>query len=385
MRLIHVVPAIAEESSGPTYSVTRLCESLIELGNDLTLAALDWNHLPSPPAYFKAFPLGLGPRRLGRSPAMYRWLRTNTASGSVDILHNHGMWQMNSVYSGRVSRSTSARLVVSPRGAFSEWAMRHGSWTKALFWPLLQRPALRQAACFHATSEQEYLDIRRLGFGQPVAVIPNGIDLPADGSTEPAGGRQTLLFLGRIHRTKGLDLLLKAWEGLQATFPDWDLLIVGSDKGYGSGGGYLAELQQTAANLGLKRITFAGELLGDRKLAAYRQADLFVLPTRSENFGIAVAEALAAGIPAVVSRGAPWRGLVEQGAGWWVGISVESLIEALEEAMRLDRKALKAMGQRGREWMRRDFAWAEIGRRMGETYRWLTGDVDQPPDWVRID
>lgn len=385
MRLIHVVPAIAEESSGPTYSVTRLCESLIELGNDLTLAALDWNHLPAAPAYFKAFPLGLGPRRLGRSPAMYRWLRTNTASGSVDILHNHGMWQMNSVYPGRASRSTSARLVVSPRGAFSRWAMHHGSWTKALFWPLLQRPALRQAACFHATSEQEYSDIRRLGFNQPVAVIPNGIDLPPDASADPVDGRQTLLFLGRIHRTKGLDLLLQAWKGLQSSFPHWDLLIVGSDKGYGAGDGYLAALQQTAADLGLKRITFAGELLGAGKLAAFRRADLFVLPTRSENFGIAVAEALAAGTPAVVSHGAPWHGLVEQGAGWWVEISVESLIGALEEAMRLDRAALKAMGQRGREWMRRDFAWPGIGRRMDGTYRWLIGESTHRPEWIRID
>src|SRR3546814_4542292 len=98
MKLVHVVPAIAEESSGPTYSVTRLCESLIARGNDVTLAALDWKYLSSAPAYLKQFPIGLGPRGLGRSPALNRWLRASAASGSIDILHNHGMWPMNSIY-----------------------------------------------------------------------------------------------------------------------------------------------------------------------------------------------------------------------------------------------------------------------------------------------
>lgn len=380
---MHVVPAIAKESSGPTYSVTRLCDALIGQGNEVTLAALDWGRPSSPPAYLMQFPIGFGPRRLGRSPALKRWLSANVATGSVDILHTHGMWQMNSIYPAWVSRGSAVKLVASPRGAFSEWAMDYGSRAKRVFWPMLQRPALRRADCFHATSDAEYEDIRRLGFRQPVAVIPNGIDVPADAGGGPASSRRTLLFLGRIHPAKGLDLLLRSWAQLQESFPDWDLLIVGGDTGYDSNSSYLSALRETAADLGLTRLRFAGELRGAGKWAAYQQAALFVLPTRSENFAIAVAEALAAGLPAVVTRGAPWRGLVERKAGWWVDISVEALVMALREAMLLEPRALAAMGQRGREWMRRDFAWDDIGRRMADTYRWLVGDLGQRPDWIR--
>jgi glycosyltransferase involved in cell wall biosynthesis len=178
MRVIQVVPAIAEEASGPSYSVVRLCESLIDQGQEVTLAALDWAPMPSPQPFLKTFPLGWGPRRLGRSPTMRRWLEEQVRSNSVDLLHNHGMWMMNAVYPGRAARNGNINLVVSPRGAFSAWAMQYGSIMKNSFWSFLQRPALENAACFHATAVSEYEDIRRMGFRQPVAIIPNGIDIP---------------------------------------------------------------------------------------------------------------------------------------------------------------------------------------------------------------
>src|SRR5688572_5999416 len=100
MRVIHVVPAISDEGSGPSYSVVRLCESLIEVGQDLTLAAMDLSGTRAPAPSVRLFPLGVGPRRAGRSPKMCRWLKAEVAGGSVDVLHSHGMWQMNSAYPG---------------------------------------------------------------------------------------------------------------------------------------------------------------------------------------------------------------------------------------------------------------------------------------------
>jgi len=185
MRVIHVVPAITEEASGPSYSVVRLCQSLIEAGEDLTLAAMDWSRLSSMPAFMKIFPLGVGPRRLGRSPEMSRWLMGETTAGTVNVVHSHGMWQMNAAYPGWAVKERKTKLVVSPRGAFSTWAMNHGSRFKRIFWPLIQRPALVPASCFHGTSESEHEDIRRLGFKQPVAIIPNGIDVPEFAQTKP--------------------------------------------------------------------------------------------------------------------------------------------------------------------------------------------------------
>lgn len=384
VRLIHVVPAVTKESSGPSYSVQRLCESLCEAGHNVSLAALQWENLPPTTSILKTFPMGLGPRKLGRSPLMYRWLQEQCENQHVKVVHNHGMWQMNSVYPAWVTRKTQAKLVYSIRGAFSSWAMRHGSATKRIFWPLLQRQALNKADCLHATAEAEYLDIRRLGFRQPVAIIPNGIDVPKLRKRPRPNGR-TLLFLGRVHVVKGLDILLPAWARLQSRHHDWRLVIAGDDRGYHGRSGYLEFLKKKAVELGLKRIHFSGPIYGESKIEAYQDAELYVLPSYSENFAVTVAESLSTGTPVVASKGSPWAELVDERAGWWVDIGVEPLVAVLDNALSRSEAELAAMGQRGRNWMERDFSWNGVGKRMCETYRWLCDRSLPVPDWVRLD
>jgi glycosyltransferase involved in cell wall biosynthesis len=256
--------------------------------------------------------------------------------------------------------------------------MSHGSMVKKLFWPFVQRPALAATSCFHATALSEYEDIRRIGFAQPVAVIPNGIDIPEIVPT-PQREIKTLLFLGRIHPKKGLPLLLRSWQGISRRFLDWRLKIVGPDNA-----GHLRQIQALAAALRLQRVSFEGALYGARKLAAYQDADLFVLPTHSENFAVSVAEALAAGVPAIVSRGAPWREIEARRAGWWPEASVDALSEALTTAMELSPAERRAMGMRGRLWMREEYSWSRVGSMMSETYRWIRGESPLPA-WVRLD
>lgn len=379
--MIHIVPAITEEASGPSYSVVRLCESLIETGGQVTLAAMDWAPITRPPACLRTFPMGFGPRRLGRSPAMARWLEAQARSGQVDVLHNHGMWQMNAVYPGRVAARNGTPYVVSPRGTWSAWALANGSVMKKPFWSILQRPSVQAATCFHATAESEYEDIRRLGFRQPVAVIPNGIDIPPP-MVKTGGGLRTVLFLGRIHPKKGLDMLLRAWGAVQSRFPDWRLRIVGSDDGYHGSSGYLAELKTLAVELGLERLEFSGALRGMAKWQAYADADLFVLPTHSENFGMSVAEALASGTPALVSNGAPWSGLVARRAGRWIDIGVDPLVAGLEDLLQREPLELRDMGINGRTWMTEAYSWRTIGKRMAELYHWLARGTSAVPSSV---
>jgi glycosyltransferase involved in cell wall biosynthesis len=369
IRAIHVVSTVSE---GLSYSVVRLCQSLIAHGEDITLATLDLQALASSPPFIKTFPLGLGPRRLGRSPAMRRWLARRSRSHSVDLLHTHSLWMMPYVYAGLVAKRHGVRLVVSPRGTLSDWAMRSGSPLKRAFWPLLQRPALAASTCFHATSLSEYDDIRRTGFRHPVAIIPNGVDVP-DLPPKSFRSLRTLLFLGRIHPIKGLDALLPAWQRVQDEFPAWRLRIVGPDDG-----GYLAQMQRLAGELRLERVEFSGALHGSQKWLAYREAELFVLPTYSENFGMSIAESLAAGTPAIVSKAAPWAGLEAQQAGWWIDIGIDPLVACLENALRRTPESLAEMGVRGRRWMETNFSWTEVGRRMGETYHWLVDGGDRP-------
>lgn len=369
-----MVPAIAEEASGPSYSVTRLCAELVDQGQDVTLAALDWapSASASAPAFVKTFSLGIGPRRLGLSPAMWRWLSTAAKTGEVELIHNHSLWMIPNVYPGWVSRRSGVPLVVSPRGTLSEWAFSSGSKAKKAFWPLLQQPALGATTCFHATAMSEYEDIRRKGFRQPIAVIPNGVDIPPAGQMT-ATPRRTLLFLGRIHKNKGLDMLLSAWRVLHERFADWDLKIAGPDNQ-----GYLAEMKSLAERLRLQRVEFVGPVYGEAKWQMYRDSDLFVLPTYSENFGMSVAESLAAGTPAVVTNGAPWQGLETHEAGGWIDIGVDPLVAALEELMARSPEDLAAMGVRGREWMINEFSWRGIAEKTMEMYQWLASGGERP-------
>lgn len=377
MRVIHVVPRVNEEASGPSYSVVRLCESLIQGGTDARLATLEGETRAPGGAFHTTFPYGFGPRRLGRSPRMRQWLEGETASGRADVIHNHSLWMMPNVYAGQACRAGRGRLVVSPRGTLSPVALRISGREKKVFWRFLQAAAVRDAVCFHATSESEYRDIRRMGFSQPVCVLPNGVDVPPAVDRRGAG-RQQLLFLGRLHQIKGIDILLRAWAEVEQQFPDWDLHIAGPDsRGYGK------TVQALASTLRLQRVSFRGPLFAAEKDDAYHSASLFVLPSHSENFGMSVAEALAAGTPVVVSKGAPWSGLAEHGAGWWIDRGVEPLVACLRQALATPPSQLSGMGAAGREWMARDYSWTRIGAQLSEVYRWLHegGDV---PSCVRL-
>jgi glycosyltransferase involved in cell wall biosynthesis len=309
---------------------------------------------------------------------MLAWLAESVRAGEADLMHNHSLWMMPNVYPGWIAKKFDLPLVVSPRGTLSNWAFGSGSLVKRWFWPLVQHPALKPATCFHATSQTEYQDIRRMGFRQAVAIIPNGIDVP-EWTPKAAGPMRTLLFLGRIHPVKGLDGLLRAWAAVQSRFPQWQLRVVGPDNR-----GYLLTMRQLAATLKLERVVFQGALFGADKWRAYGDADLFVLPTHSENFGMSVAEALAAGTPAIVTHGAPWQGLESHGAGWWIDSGVDPLVVGLESALSYSSSDLEAMGRQGRAWMDAEFSWQRIGKQMAHTYRWLI-QGGTLPDWVRLD
>ena len=295
-----------------------------------------------------------------------------------DIMHNHGLWIVGNLYPAWAVEGTRCRLVTSPRGTLSPVALSRSRWIKKLAWWTCQSRVAREAACLHATSESEYEQIRARGLRNPVAIVPNGVDIPEPpppSSVQRAEPRR-LLFLGRIHPIKGLDVLLKAWRNVQRKYPEWELRIVGPDDR-----GQLKKVQALDRSLGCERTRFDGPRYGREKSEAYDSADLFVLPSRSENFGMAVAEALAHGVPCIVGKGAPWSGLESHGCGWWVEPSEGQLSECLQEALSLPQNELRRRGARGRAWMEQEFSWSHIGSMMSETYTWVLGGGN-PPDWV---
>lgn len=377
MKVIQVVPNISAESSGPSYTVPALCHSLKAVGCDVELHCIS----SKAQAVFN-FPVFSYRKQffphpaLCRSPEMYAGLVR--ASRDADIIHNNSIWQMPNVYPAWAAQRNSCKLVTQPRGTFSAWAIKHSKWRKKIFGICCQYSALRATDMWVATSNDELEDIRRLGYRQPVAIIPNGVELPVniEGAHPP---RRRMFFLSRIHPKKNVDLLLRCWAKLEERFPEWDLAIAGPDKE----NSYADEMKALKRTLGCQRVTFEGELKGEDKFRFMASSDCEVLPTHSENFGMAVAESLACGTPVICSQGAPWQGLVENKCGWWVPIDEPSFMKAMSEVMSIPRETLGQMGKRGRAWMIRDYSWQSIGNKMKAAYEWLVSGGTRP-DWVSV-
>jgi len=378
IKSVHVVPSIYAEASGISYCVPKLCDALVAQDVKVELDVL----APVPEAFFHTYEIHAHHawpfvRRLGISPRMRRELAA--AAKTAQIMHNHSLWMLPNIYPVSAVKRTQCRLITSTHGNLSEYMLGRSRWLKRMVWALGQGSVLRNSACLHATAEMEYYDIRRKGLFAPVAIIPNGIEIPPEQKRfnnvcEP----RRLLFLSRIHPQKGIDILLRAWARIERQYPGWELYIVGQEDDNGK---YLLQLQALAKVLRIERVTFPGPAYGYEKSQTYWSAELFVLPTHSENFGLTVAEALAHGVPTIVSKGAPWPELEKKKCGWWIDIGVEPLTECLQEALTKSSEELFEMGTRGRQWMKHDFSWGSVGKKMKLTYEWLLGKTDKPV-WI---
>jgi len=251
---------------------------------------------------------------------------------------------------------------------------------KGAFWRLFQARTFRTASLIHATSDHEYEAIRARGIKNPVAVLPIGVEAPEQDEARSALTK-TVLYLGRLHPIKGLDLLLEAWRQVkQSGFRDWRLRIVGPEGFHG----YKELLERRVHEGSIPHVTFRMAVTGTEKWREYRAATITVLPSRSENFGITVAESLLVGTPVIATDRTPWQDLSEKGCGWSVPLGSESIASAMVSAMSLGEPALAAMGIRGRTWVLERFLWRKIAANMADAYRWIQAGGPVPA-CVRID
>ena len=368
MNLAQVVPSLEQRHGGPSKSVRALANALAGRGENVELLATlaagqTINADGVDVAKVRNFPR-VTPQWLSRSPE----LRHALTSRRYDCIHHHSLWLLTLRYAHAAARDSGVPLVISPRGMMSGWAYHHHRWRKRLAEIMLHPGAFAGAAGWHATSPEEADDIRRLGFSQPICVSPNGVVLPTTDELSRArgiwqelcpavNGRPVALFYSRLHRKKRVRELIDLW--LAAPRGDWLLLIVGVEEEY------------TAAELGaLVRARGAQDKIsvfdGAVRPPPYAVASLFVLPSHSENFGLVIAEALAAGVPAVVTDATPWSGLEREHCGWcepW-----ENFAASLAAALSLPAAELQARGQRGRVWVGREFSWENAAILLQEFY-----------------
>jgi glycosyltransferase involved in cell wall biosynthesis len=289
-----------------------------------------------------------------------------------DLIDVQGLWTYPSLANLRYARQTGTPYLVTPRGMLDPWARQNSAWKKRIAGMAFEHKHLKGAIALRATADMEAKHFRDMGLPNPIAVVPNGLDLP-DLAPRTDKKLRKILFLSRIHPKKGVEFLLKSWARLQSDFPGWEVQIAGIDEN-----GHEAELKRQSKILGLKRVQFLGEAHGVEKQKLYRNADLFVLPTHAENFGLVVAEALAQETPVITTKNAPWAGLVDYGCGWWIDLQQDKLTETLRNALNQPSGRLEKMGKRGREWVYRDFSMEQVASHMREVYLWATKHTEKP-------
>jgi glycosyltransferase involved in cell wall biosynthesis len=384
-RIIHVTSSISRHGGGIPPVIWSLAGQTQKLGGQSIIGGLRDNHseIDSDDASGKVITGEvLGPRALGFSPQLRRALNAEVTSS--DMVHVHGLWMYPGLLAAALSRRKGCKRMVSPHGMLEPWALKHSAIKKRLASWFFERRNLHTADCLHALCAREAQNFRNYGLRNPIAIIPNGVNL--NGLTAGQGDdhvlqeypglkdRKVILFLSRVHPKKGLPDLLHAWVNARPGQNNWALLVVGPDES-----GHEAELQKMADDLGIRQdIIFAGPAYGERKSRLLSFADAFVLPSHSEGFSMAVLEAAAAGLPILLTTECNFPELAAAGAAIEVPAGLAGVSEGLSHFLALTDSERKQMGSRGLELVRQSYTWPAIARQMMAVYNWLEESGPRP-------
>lgn len=368
MKIAQIVASLETRHGGPSKSVTSLSRALAQNENDVELLAAEATPRDAKLERWttRVFKRDWPPL-VGRSAG----LAAHIASSDYDVIHNHGLWLRPLHYAHQRARSLKVPLVVSPRGMTSPWAWTHRRWKKALAQRLIHPGALEHVSGWHATSAEEESDIRALGFKQPICVAPNGVAALSETAAAQAAvywqarclelkGKRTALFYSRFHCKKRVLELIDVW--LKIAPPDWILLLVGIPEEY-SVAALEAYVYRSSGSQRIK--VFDG---GDAP-PPYAVASLFLLPSHSENFGMSIAEAMANGVPVLVTDRTPWTPLNEAGFGWCVPWS--EWPATLAYALSRPAETLANHGTRARDWVLSEYSWQHTALKLAHFYQML--------------
>jgi glycosyltransferase involved in cell wall biosynthesis len=353
MKVLHITDSIDKSTGGPARSVPQTCIELARLDVTIELATQESSDMVNlverahlTVRYRSIWGLFLYGSRLSRK--------------DVDLIHLQHIWNPYIQVMAFWAYRKNIPYIITPRGMLEPWIMAHNPWKKKIAFFLYQKKAIERAAHIHATAQMEANNIKALGFNNPITIIPNGIDLSEVIESKKHYGTKKMVFLSRIHPKKGIELLIDAWRNCDTQ--GWSLEIAGNGEET-----YITNLSQSANDL--ENVQFVGAKYGKAKWDFLRSADVMVLPSYSENFGIVVAEALSIGVPVITTRGTPWEDLEKYCCGWWIELSVRTLEDTIVKAFQTPIEVLDIMGSKGQKLVAKKYEIKAVASKINDLYK----------------
>jgi glycosyltransferase involved in cell wall biosynthesis len=355
MKVIHYIESI-DKTAGGTTEYMRLLSNALKSNIDLVVAT----GLSASPVNIEGVKIQFFDTKVLRWFGLLNEFRSFLKKENPAIVHINGIWTPQNWGFQKIAQELGIKVVLSPHGMLEPWILAHNPWKKKLGLFLYQNKAIRRAQHLHVTALMEKETIRNLGYTNELTIIPNGIDLSEIKKKKELYGTKKVIFLSRIHPKKGIELLLEAWR--MTNTQGWSLEIAGNGDD-----NYIQFLTQSANDI--NNVHFVGAKYGEEKWDFLRSADVMVLPTHSENFGIVVAEALAVGLPVITTKGTPWEDLNIHNCGWWIDLSVSSLSSTLATVFSKDTLELKEMGLNGMKLIEDKYNINKIGIEIKKLYK----------------
>jgi glycosyltransferase involved in cell wall biosynthesis len=384
VRVLHVSAyyAPAFVYGGPPRSIHGLCRALSRCGVNIGVFTTDANGAETLPLAaanaieYEGVPVRYFPRSWPARPIGSRHLAAalRASLAGMDVLHIHGLWNRVVWAAARQARRAAIPYVLSPRGMLEEAALTLRSWRKRAAFALVERKTVDGAALLHATSERELQTLRRLRPTARVTLIPNGIEFAASTGRRVARtlfglppSVPIVLFVGRLHPIKRLDLLIDAFIALKEHGSDAHLVIAGPDE---------TALRHSLATRAARvegAITWVGPVDDVRRDALMREAAALVMCSDSESFGLTALEAMANGVPVVITRTCAWADVARHRTGYWVDQRADEIADALRRLLG-DPDAARAMGARGVELVQSKYTWDAIARAFLREYETVVSE-----------
>lgn len=368
MKIAHITSELCRKSAGLGVAVAGISSASCGLGNVVNvygLASKEWDEVDAL-SWTGAQANVFWPKRWSGSFGYCPELLDKLLDFEPDIVHLHGLWNFASLATIIWHRKTGRPYVVSAHGMLTPVALQYSRYKKAFAISLFQKEVLQSATIMHATSIEEKNSYLDFGLKNSIKTIPLGMNIFPSFPIQKNSIKRRVLFLGRLHHKKGIDWLIDAWLQLENDFPDWELSVVGPvDPSYSN------EINKIKIKCINKKVSFIGPLYGDEKLNYISKSELFILPSRSENFGLTIPESLLLEVPVIATKGTPWSGLETNNAGWWIEQGSSSLEQIMRKAMSLNKSDLHLKGLNGRLWIERDFSNTNIATQWQEVYKSL--------------